>query len=1017
MKHSFSKFYSNLNTEQKKAVDTIEGPVMVIAGPGTGKTQVLTARIANILKLTDAEPSSILAVTFTESAAANMRQRLAEMIGRTAYYVQIQTFHAFCADVISQNPEYFPLKRDSIPLSELEKHQIFEEIIDSLDLEILKPLNQKYYYLKVLIKSISDLKREGVSSLEFEQIVVSEKKKYEIKFDELKKTARQRQERNLKKQSELILIFQEYQKELASRGRFDFDDMISLTAEAFENNPILLQDYQENLHYFLVDEYQDTNSAQNKVIYLLASYWGEQANIFTVGDPNQSIYRFQGASTENTLDFLNHFPKAKIINLQVGYRCPQDIYGQAAKLINYNQLSKDMVGSLADVQKLLTNVLKSSKRKAESKKSISLHQAPVQTLEAIYVAEKIKELVKSGTPPEEIAILYRNHSDAVDIVDALSKWQIQWKIEGRKNLFGEELIDQWINYCRLILKWRSHEENNVVFNVLNYEWLGLDGLMLMKLSRLAFLEKKTFFHLMHKSHKEINEINSTIQFNENNWKKLELVVSTLEDLSKLDANVNFLEWFEQAISKSGYLTHIRQLENKIDALTNINSLFLQTKSFVSSNHNFKLTDFIFSIETMQEHGIQLLNEDLELNKQAVQLATVHKAKGREWDYVFLIKTIDKKWGNSRKRDLLPLPSSILKNTNLDLKERNEDDRRLFYVALTRARKQFLLSYPETIITDTQSRDVSQSIFLQEIDDFEQDKSPELSKHPEKYLSTLLTPQPRKKMASDEKAFFSSIVRNLKISTTTLDKYLRDPKEFVEDVLLRVPRAKHPVMSFGSSVHAALEYRNRFYQKNNVWPELNSVLEVFRNSLSLEILTTTEFNKRLKYGELVLNKYLDHYKSDIIKIFETEMIIGSGRHRAVLSEDIELTGRIDLIQVVDKQGKTVRVVDYKTGRTKTNGQIEAKVKSAFLSDREKSLPEPIRGRLKRQLLFYKLLIELDPVVKYEVTEGMFDFVEPDKTSNKFIRRNFLLKNDDVKLLKDLIVQVMTEIRNLDFLEMV
>ena len=344
----FQQAYQRLNKLQKAAVDHIEkGPLMVIAGPGTGKTQVLALRIANILKVTDARPDTILALTFTEAAAKNMRERLLEMIGKDAYYVQINTFHAFCRQVIADFPEYFPLKRDSEHLPDLERYQIFEELIDEFKPENLRPLNDHYLYVNDIINSISDLKREGISVLEFEKIVEFEEKELEsLKAETKSKTKIQKAEKKFKKNKDLLLLYQEYQQKLQEKLRYDYDDMINFVVEAFEENEILLREYQENLHYFLVDEYQDTNTAQNKLVNLLVSYWeerGGQADLAVVGDPNQAIYRFQGASVENVLAFTRVYPNATIITLDQAYRCPQNIYNMATELISYNKLSSEEI--------------------------------------------------------------------------------------------------------------------------------------------------------------------------------------------------------------------------------------------------------------------------------------------------------------------------------------------------------------------------------------------------------------------------------------------------------------------------------------------------------------------------------------------------------------------------------------------------------------------------------------------------------------------------------------------------
>jgi len=294
---SFKQVYRQLNTEQKRAVDVIDGPVMVMAGPGTGKTQVLSARIAHILQKTDTDPSSILALTFTQSATKNMRQRLLAMIGRTAYYVQINTFHGFCEEVISSYPDVFTIDSQAQPVSDLDKYLILKDIILSLPLDKLKPINRPLFYLKEISHKLSELKREGVSQHNLTELLNQWQRELAANPDSLSPVKLEKQLAQYAKNRELVQIYERYQQALAKQNRYDFDDMISLVVEAFSHNQLLLRDYQEKLLYFLVDEFQDTNSAQNKVVDQLASYWGEKANLFVVGDPHQSIFRFQGASS------------------------------------------------------------------------------------------------------------------------------------------------------------------------------------------------------------------------------------------------------------------------------------------------------------------------------------------------------------------------------------------------------------------------------------------------------------------------------------------------------------------------------------------------------------------------------------------------------------------------------------------------------------------------------------------------------------------------------------------------
>jgi DNA helicase II / ATP-dependent DNA helicase PcrA len=1013
----FKSIYNRLNPQQKKAVDSIDGPVMVVAGPGTGKTQVLAARIANILLKTDTNPRAILALTFTESAAKEMRQRLVKMIGKTGYYVQISTFHAFCSQVIKMHPEYFPIDRGSEPLSDLERYDIFQKIIDDSAIEVIKPLNRPYFYLTDIMYAISNLKREGFLPTDFKKVVKEERQQLEVEKDELKKTELAKRQRNLIKWQELTQVYEKYQQRLRSSLRYDFDDMIALVVEAFDKHELLLQEYQENIHYFLVDEYQDTNSAQNKVVDQLASYWGDQANVFVVGDPNQSIYRFQGASVENVLGFVQRYKKAEVITLDIGYRCSQNIYNAAAKLIRQNQLT-EVKGRLAKFS--FTDPLKSRSKQGLD---ISLYQAPSQTLETIFIAEEIKKLQQENIPLDRVAVLYRHNRDAAEIRETLDKWGLSYEIDGGNDLLENEAIRQLLTLFQVIEDTRESKEDERLFEVMRYKWLGLNQVLVMKVGRAAGKAKVSIFDLIESGYSKFAKYDLGNQVTPLEFEQLLSFISKLRGWGSLDATIIFPEWFEKVIKESEFLDWILNSNLKTELLIYLNSLFREVKALSQSRPALNLSGFLEAIATMKDHNIRLNVEDLNVKQDAVHLSTVHKAKGLEWDYVFLLHCLDGKWGNNRVRELLPLPEGLLQNTDLSSKEQNEDERRLFYVALTRAKKQLIISSPETVITDNRTKEVINSMFIEELKDSESRLktslknivAEEIIKNADDYLAKLLEPVEVKKIKTSEKDFYQELVKDFKLSVTALNTYLRSPEEFLENVLLRIPRAKPEPMAFGSAVHQALEKLFKFIQDEGQKPQLEVILREFEDSLTRELMTSRNFDRRLNYGQDILTQYhqqLDETQAEPLFI---ERFFGFGWSKTIL-DDIHLTGRIDRVDWLDKEKRLVKVIDYKTGKAKSDNYIEGKIVSAGLSEREQQLPESIRGPYKRQLLFYKLLTDLDESFIPMVTEGEFDFVEPN-SRGKLIKRSFLLKKEDVDELKELISEVMKEIRELKFLELI
>lgn len=1025
---NFATAYQKLNPFQKAAVDHIEqGPLLLIAGPGTGKTQVLSLRIANILRQTDAKPETILALTFTEAAAKNMRERLLQIIGKDAYYINVNTFHSFCRQVIAEHGEYFPLQRESEHLNDLVRYQIFETLLDEYKPEHLRPINDQYFYINDIIGAISDLKREGVSVLQFEEMVKAEEEELlEFKQTSKNKTKIATSEKKFRKNKNLLLIFNAYQEKLQELKLFDYDDMINFVVEAFSKHELLLREYQENLHYFLVDEYQDTNSAQNKLINLLVLYWEERgglADLFVVGDPNQAIYRFQGASIENVLAFTRTYPNASVITLNQAYRCPQNIYDTATEIISYNNLSK--LDSLDSKIKLITK-LESPKGAGEK---IELFKSPSQLVEAIAVVEQIQTLKNSGVPLSQIAVLYRNHSDADDLIEALEKWELPYELKKGNSVLQNSYIEELIDLLRLIKGFSEAKDSELFFRVMSFSWISLDLLVVMKLSRAAGKLRVDLFDLLAKGLATINQELTGQEISEEQLAPIQNFMVKLANFAFIDQSETFNHFFEKIISKKGFgfLPYLKTLPDSFEQITALNALFDEVKAMLNDNHQLKLVDFLNRLDIYAKHNVKIESKNVLPRSEAITLSTVHSAKGMEWDHVFIINLVDKKWGNQRDKSKIKLPGGIIKNTDLSEKERNEDDRRLFYVALTRTKEKLYLSFPEQIIENGQVSDKFPSIFLEELKEVEINLKYKILDHnnhqvildsAEDHLSKLMSPAPKIVVASDKRLFIKSLVDDFKLSVTALDSYLRNPQEFLENKLLRIPKAKLPFMSFGTAVHSGLERFFKLEQQSNKVPELNFLLTEFEIALRKEVLTQSEYEDRLKSGKEMLTSYYLARLTQAVDVFDVERDFG-GRRKIFLG-DIPLSGKIDRIDWIDRQRGLLKVYDYKTGKPKTRGGIQASSKTyqKDFSARELALPETIRGPYKRQLVFYKLLLDLDRTTnpRLQVSEAAFEFIEPkEKGSGEHTSHSYSITEEEVDDLKNLIKEVMTEIRSLSFLD--
>ncbi|KKQ34747.1 MAG: UvrD/REP helicase [Candidatus Nomurabacteria bacterium GW2011_GWB1_37_5] len=544
--NKFNELYKVLNKEQKETVDAIEGPVMVVAGPGTGKTQILTLRIANILNKADVRPENILAITFTESGVASMRKRLAEIIGTTAYRVAIKTFHGFCNDIIKNYPEEFPRIIGSKQISEIDQIAVLEELVDKAPagkglsfgassrrvleepgLDLLRPFGDRFLYVKDILSSINELKREGIGPEEFINIVEKEKNNFKQIPDIYHekgahkgkmKGEYQKLEKQINKNNELSIIYEAYEKVLTEKKLYDYSDMIMEALKTMRRNENLLLQLQEECQYVLVDEHQDTNNAQNKIIELLMNYH-DNPNIFVVGDEKQAIFRFQGASLENFLYFKNLYPKAKLILLVENYRSTQTILDSAHSLLSGGlSLAAQHGGTVPashneDSIKLRSNV-------NYDEKPIHLAAFSSQDAEHFFLAQDIKIKIsgkrsKSGktpgvgaslTPgveedfdlgeliePDKIAVLYRDNKDAFPIARMLEKFNIPYTIESDQDLFSDSDVRKIIILLRAI---NNYGEDEYLAAALHLDFFGLVPLDVYKLIRQSKDEKIPLYDLI-----------------------------------------------------------------------------------------------------------------------------------------------------------------------------------------------------------------------------------------------------------------------------------------------------------------------------------------------------------------------------------------------------------------------------------------------------------------------------------------------------------------------------------------
>ena len=973
LKNKFKSTYKQLNLEQKKAVDAIDGPVMVIAGPGTGKTHLLTMRIANILDETDTPPEAILALTFTESAVSSMRKSLTEIIGTPAYHVKITTFHSFANDIIKNYPDDFPDIIGSTNITDVDQVKIIHQIIDNTDFKKIKPFGNWYFYLPSIIKAISELKRQGILPEEFLKIIQKEEKAFLAIKDLYHESGAHKGkmkgkyidiQKNIDRNKELAIVYRDYQSILRKSRFYDYSDMIMQVMLVLESNNDLLLTLQEQYLYILVDEHQDTNSAQNRILELLANYH-KNPNLFIVGDEKQAIFRFQGASLENFLYFKNLYKNVKLIALKHNYRSTQAILN-AAHDLNSN------------TNKLIAKA-------GHPELPIKFYTFSTPEAEQYFLAKNIKELIEKGKSASQIAVLYRENREVIPIARIFEKVGIPFVIESDQDVLDDEDIKKLLIILKAVQKFGSDPE------LIELLYVDIFDIPPLDVYKLANLYKKRI--------NPYDAIRSPEIMKEAGIETIE----KLQDLSnKLSIwkngahNKNAIQAFEDIVRDSGFLMYILANPSAAEKIVKVHALFDQIKSLIKNHKNYTLENFFEYLDVLQEHNVSIRTMGLGQIPGRVRLMTAHKSKGLEFEYVYIINAVNGHWGSRRHHEPIKLPRqiySLLNKINEQLASTSdEDERNLFYVALTRAKKEVLVTYSQR---DQDNRDQLPSQFVQEIKtkyieriDMTQ-QGIEFDKHKDIEFAPVLSVASTVK----EKEFLNQLFLEHGLSVTALNNYLKCPWKYFYTSLIRIPESPNKHLIFGSAIHSALKsYFDRFMGGKDLKKEY--LIQRFAESLAQKPIQEQEYREALNKGKIALSGYYDNYHNSWRNNILTEFNINGIQ----IDKDITINGKIDKMEFLSPSNH-VNVVDYKTGKPKSRNDIEGYTKNS-------------KGDYKRQLVFYNLLLNNYQNSKFKMISGEIDFVEPDD-KGKYRKELFEIEPKEITELEKQIKVVAKEILHLSF----
>ncbi len=1056
----FERAYKQLNDQQRQAVDQIDGPVLVIAGPGTGKTQLLSTRVARILNQTDTPPETILCLTFTESGVQAMRQRLFSLIGEAAYDVQISTYHAFGSDLIRRYPEYIG-QSNLRPIDELGQDATLRQILAGLPFN--NPLRWPDAYLRDLKTFISDAKRallepgdiaaaakdnlavikatsaickevlgdlpriDKKSVAKFEMLLDALKDQYSGKFgllgicrselaialDECLQTNKTTPLTVWKNKwlardddgyivmagkavnDKLLLaadIYAQYQAALAGQNIYDYDDMVLRAIKALQENPEFKFTLAEQYLYFLLDEFQDTNTAQLRLIELLTDnpIHEGRPNILAVGDDDQAIYAFQGADHSNMLAFQQMYRNVNLITLINNYRSHENLLHVAQNIAG--QIQSRLHITLGSVSKQLV----AANRHFDNDIAIARHEFVTDAAQYSWLAEKIAALIKSGMPPRQIAVLAPKHKYLQPLLPYLSAQTVAVQYEKRENVLDDQLVRELETMARLVVALQNQDfqqADSLWPTVLSFDFWQLPTKLIWKLSWEAYDSGESWTTLAMNQEKlsgiavffarlaDLMLISTAEQ-------QLDLLIGNADEALYFELNVQPVStFFEYYFSQRQITNSAARYLQLLSSLTVLRQKLRDYKRY--DDTPLTLADFIEFIDAHRAAEIPIINTSPYYESpDAVQLMTAYKAKGLEFDAVFVIACQDDVWGRASRTQTsaISLPANLLP---IRYAGATEDERlRLFFVAATRARCQlYLTSYVQTISGKASPR---LRYLREQIDDSGQITSLLLPGGTAINIETVTAdnlPQAdlfehfwqhrhRPPFKTTLKDMLTPRLANYKLSPTHLNHFTDllygGPEDFFLGTILRFPKSPTADGTYGNAVHETIEWLHHMLKTEGGLPANEQTLEYFAERIKSKRLPASQTDNILHRGRQILPKFLQEYSSE----FKTaDLHERNFRSEGVLVGKIHLSGKIDKIRL-DTEKKTAIVTDFKTGRGYSRW-----VKS-----------ELRLHKYRQQLLTYKILIEGSHSFRgYSVASGELVFVEPDE--NGKVKRLVLDFNDE------------------------
>lgn len=879
-----------LNAQQKKAVEFGDGPLMIIAGAGTGKTTVVTERIKYLITSGKAKPEEILALTFTEKAAREMEERTDKMLPYGYTQMWISTFHRFCDRILRSEAIHIGLNPGYRLLTDADATMILRKNLFSFDLDYFRPLGNPTKFIGGMLQHFSRLKDEDVSPDEY----LHWAKKF--KSDE---------NLEVQKYKELAGAYKVYEGIKIKEGVMDFSDLIANSLSLFRQRPNVLKEYQERFKYILVDEFQDTNIAQNELVRLLCN---KKQNITVVCDDDQSIYKFRGAAVSNVLSFRKHFPKTKLVVLSKNYRSTQEILDASYKLIQYN--NPDRLESKEGIDKRL---IAQRQLKGESPKFLYLDRVEN---EADEVVKEIKKLNEKKYRWKDVAILVRANNHAEPFVRSLIRHGVLYQFLGPGQLFRQPEVKDLISYLQVL---DNFDDSVAFFRVLSMEFFGLNPRDLAAVSNYAKKHNVSLFEACEQEgHDEI--------------KKIVAIVHRHLGLVTKETAGQILYYF---LEDTGMLKSILEYKVPIDErkANNISKFFSKLKTYEVDHEDASVKAVLDWILLSMELGESPIAGDTDwTGNNVVNILTIHGAKGLEFPVVFLVNLVSQRFPSTERREQIPIPEGLIKEELPVGDYHLEEERRLFYVGMTRARDYLYLTaanfYGEGKREKKLSPFISESIG-EHVVKTEPQSDPQLS-----LLEWKKEPTPQK---SEEK-----LMKITYLSYSQIETFRLCPLHYKLRYILHIPTPASPALSFGTTMHSVMRHAyEKVAQRKKVDKKiLSDLLEI--NWISEGYTSKTYEREMKKRGQRYLTEYFEkEYRAD------TRVLTLEQPFTVPLNNTLRIGGKIDRID--ELSDGTIEIIDYKTGRLPTKREVDNNLQLSMYAIAASEIPGSIFCRNAKDIL--------------------------------------------------------------------